>query len=159
MRKVLVGIDGSECGFRAVEYCGRQFSGLDDLSIVLLHVMPNLPPRFWDPGHIFSGEELKGRAELMEKWLESQKQAVEPMFQTAVAILDRRGIEADRIRTKAIYDSTDVAESMLEEARTGQYLTLVIGRCASPRAGEFFLGSTTSRIINRGAGLAVCVVE
>lgn len=95
----------------------------------------------------------------MEKWLESQKQAVEPMFQTAVAILDRRGIEADRIRTKAIYDSTDVAESMLEEARTGQYLTLVIGRCASPRAGEFFLGSTTSRIINRGAGLAVCVVE
>lgn len=159
MRKVLVGIDGSECGFRAVEYCGHQFGGLEDLSIVLLHVMPYLPPQFWDPGHIFSEEEQKRHRQLVERWAESQKQAVEPMFQTAIAILNRRGIEADRIQTKTTYDSTGVAESILEEARTGGYLTLVIGRCGVSRAVEFFLGSTTSRIVNRGAGLAVCVVE
>jgi nucleotide-binding universal stress UspA family protein len=159
MRNILVAVDGSECSFRAVEYCGRQFSGLADLSIVLFHVMPNLPPWFWDQGHIPDEGESEGRREIVERWIGDQKRVIEPMFQSAIDMLVERGIEADRISTKTIYDSTDAAGSIVEEASVGWYLTLVIGRCGSSRVGGFFTGSTTARIINRGAGLAICVVE
>lgn len=159
MRNILVAVDGSECSFRAVEYCAFQFNGLSDLSIVLFHVLPNLPPRFWDPGHILDSAEQEGRRQIVENWIDAQKAATEPIFQSALAMLTGRGIEPDRIRAKTVYDSTDVAGSILEEAKSGQYLTLVLGRTGSSRTGGFSMGSTTSRIFNRGAGIAVCVVE
>jgi len=40
MRKVLVAIDGSESASRVIEYCGKQFSGMSDLSLTLFHVLP-----------------------------------------------------------------------------------------------------------------------
>jgi nucleotide-binding universal stress UspA family protein len=159
VRNVLVAVDGSEPSFRAVEYCARQFGGLSDLSITLLHVLPNLPPRFWDPGHILDSGEQEGRRQIVESWIEEQKAATEPMFQAALAVLTRYGIEPDRIRAKTVYDSTDVAGSIIEEVEKGQYLTLILGRKGSSRTGGFSMGSTTSRILNRGAKVAVSVVE
>lgn len=159
MRKVLVALDGSECAFRAVEYCGLQFSGLGDLHVTLFHVLPYMPARIWDIGHILSTEEKEAQARLMQKWLDSQKRAVEPIFERATVILAKAGIGNQNVETKIISDSIDTAGSILEEARDGGYLSLVLGRCGSSGVREFFLGSTTSRIVNRGAGLTICVVE
>ena len=159
MKKILVAIDGSECASRAVEYCGKQFSGIKDLSVTLLHVLPNLPPRLWDDGHLLSREEKEARKEVVRKWLENQKLATEPMFHNASKSLTKGGIDQKRIKTRIIYDSTDTAASILEEARDGGYLTLVLGRCGFSRLGERLLGSTTIKIIQQGAGLAICVVE
>ena len=44
-------------------------------------------------------------------------------------------------------------------AKDGGYLTLVLGRSHTSRVGELLLGSTTIKIIHRGAGLASCLVE
>ena len=133
MRSVLLALDGSECSFRAVDYCGYQFSGLADLSLVLFHVMSNLPPWFWDPGHLPDDREREGRKEIAEKWIEEQKQAIEPVFQSAVDRLTELGIVPERVRRKTIYDSTDVAGSILEEAKDGRYLTLVLAGAAFPK--------------------------
>ena len=61
MRKILLAIDGSACSSRAVAYCGKQFAGVPDLSVALLHVLPNLPAQFWDDGHILSEQEKEAR--------------------------------------------------------------------------------------------------
>ncbi len=159
MRKVLVAIDGSECAFRAVEYCGLQFSGLNDLFVTLFHVLPYMPPQIWDIGHILSPEEKAAQATMMEKWFHNQEERAKPIFQRAMVILRETGIDPRQAETKLITDSIDAAGSILEEARDGNYISLVLGRCGSSGVKELFLGSTTSRIINRGAGLAICVVE
>ncbi len=159
MRRILVAIDGSECGYRAVEQTAVLFSGLPDLHLTLLHVLPYLPPSFWDNGHILSEGEREARDEVIRKWLENQKRAADPIFETAFTILKEKGIQAEAVETRAISDSTDAAESILEEARKGTYLALVVGRCGFSRPGEFLLGSTSSRIINKGAGLAICLIE
>jgi nucleotide-binding universal stress UspA family protein len=159
MRKVLLAIDGSGCASRAIEYCGTQFADMKDLSLTLLHVLPYLPPQLWDDGHILSAEEKAMRQEVIAKWLENQKLAVEPLFQGASEKLTQRGIHPEQIETKVIYDATDTATSILEEARNGGYLTLVIGRCGFSRMPERLLGSTTSKIIQQGAGLTIAVVE
>jgi nucleotide-binding universal stress UspA family protein len=159
MRKILVALDGSECAFRAVEYCGLQFAGLGDLHVTLFHVLPYMPARIWDVGHILSPEEKTVQANLISKWLDNQKRTAEPIFRKAMAMLEKAGIEGQRVETKIVSDSIDVAGSILEEARDGGYLSLVLGRCGAPGVREFFLGSTTNKIINHGAGLTICVVE
>ena len=159
MRKILVAITGSKRSSKTVEYCGRQFSGMGDLSLTLLHVLPSLPALLWDDGHILTTGEKQERQKVVDTWLENYKRAVEPMFRNAIETLTREGIKPEQIETKTISDSTDPATSILEEARDGGYLTLVIGRSASSRVGELLLGTVTNSIIHHGAGLAICVVE
>jgi len=73
--KILVAIDGSKHSSRVIEYCGKQFSGMSDLSLTLFHVLPNLPTRFWDDGHILTKKEKDARQEVVDKWLENRKLA------------------------------------------------------------------------------------
>jgi nucleotide-binding universal stress UspA family protein len=159
MRKILVAIDGSKHSSRVIEYCGKQFSGMSDLSLTLFHVLPNLPTRFWDDGHILTKKETDARQEVVDKWLENRQLATEPMLGNAVEALTRAGIPRERIETKTIPDSSNEVTSILEEARDGGYLTLVLGRYGLSWIDEHVLGSTTGKIIHWGAGLAICVVE
>ena len=159
MKKLLLSIDGSECSLRAVEYTGKQFSGVGDLQITLLHVLPYPPAPLWDDGHIPTGEEKEEREKAIERWLAGQRVKTEPLFNSAMNILTGAGISATQLAKKVISDSTDVAESILEEARDGGYQTLVLGRRGLSPVKKVFMGSVTTKIINHGAGVAICVVE
>jgi nucleotide-binding universal stress UspA family protein len=159
MRNLLVAFDGSKCALSAVDYVGMQFSGPSDIKITIFYVLPSLPPYFWDDGHILSPDEREERKRVVEKWLSNQSLRMEPLFDKARQMLIERGINADQIETKVKSDVADVAGSILEEARTGGYSTLVVGRCGFSHKERYFTGSTTTAIINRGAGLAICVVE
>jgi nucleotide-binding universal stress UspA family protein len=159
MKKMLLALDDSPCAMKAVEYAGRQFSGAADLQITLVHVLPNLPAIFWDEGHILSGDEKKDRKKVVDTWLSKQKQKIEPVMQSAVKVLARHGIKAESIATKFISDSTDVAESILEEARDGGCQTIVMGRCGIAEGKRLLLGSVTSKVIHLGAKVAICIVE
>jgi len=160
MKKVLVAIDGSEGALKAVDYVGRQFAGTTDLKIVLFHVSPGIPPELWDDGHILSEEEKTARERVLDKWLNNQKLQLESIFQPAVETLTKRGIEAKQIETKSASESIrNTPECILTEAKTGGYLTLVMGRCGLHRTAHALLGSTVSKILNGGAEIATCVVE
>jgi len=103
MRKILVAIDGSECAAEAVEYCGMQFSGLEDLSVTLLHVLPNLPPEFWDDGHIPNKREKQAHSRASRRWPENQKQQARQMFLDAIDVLKQKGIRlVYRCRSRGI---------------------------------------------------------
>ncbi len=159
MRKIAIAIDGSKCAAKAVDYVGRMFSGMDDLRITLLHVLPYLATSLWDDGHILSRQEREARRKVVEVWAKNQETKADPLFGTAREILTKRGIRPEQIGTKTISDSTDIAGSILEEVRDGAYQTLVVGRCGLTAAKRVLMGSVTSRIISHGAGTAICVVE
>jgi len=159
MEKMLIAFDGSDCSFRAVDYSGRHFSCLQDLRVVLLHVIPYPPAPLWDDGHIPGSEEKEFRDRLLSQWLTDQKTRFEELFRQAIKILTDKGISPDRIEIKSISDSVDAAESILEEARDGGYQTIVMGRRGLSRAKRLFIGSVTNKIIGQGAGITVCVVE
>jgi nucleotide-binding universal stress UspA family protein len=159
MKKMLLAVDGSESSLRAVEYAGNQFSGLSDILITLLHVLPYPPAPLWDDGHIPTREEKEERQRGIEGWLAGQRAKSEPMFDKVINILTRHGIALKQIEKKTISDSIDIADSILEEARDGGYQTLVLGRRGLSPVKKFLMGSVTAKIITHGAGVAVCVVE
>jgi len=79
-------------------------------------------------------------------------------IQCCQEVADRQGINEDRISTKWISDATDISASILEEAGTGDYQTLVIGRCGHCDIKNR-MGSVTEKLIRQGAGTALCIVE
>ncbi len=160
MKKMLVCIDDSKGSWKAIEYVGTQFGGVKDLEITLFHVLLGLPPAFWDDGHFLTEEEKLARGAVVDKWMANQERILEPLFQKAVKTLTLHDIPLDRIKTKFTSESIDaVDQCILAEARSGDYRTLVIGRCGQHSTKHFLLGSVTSRILNSGAGMAICVVE
>lgn len=158
MRKVLIAIDDSPSTLKTVEYVAQQFTGTPDLQIGLLYVLPNLPAVFWDEGHILSEEEKRARQKIVDKWLAERKARMEPVFKKAIAMLTGKGIPAGQIQSKSISDSTDVAESILEEAKDLGYRTIVLGRHEN-RGKHFLLGTVTNKVVSQGSGVAVTIVE
>ncbi len=155
MQKMLIAIDDSASAMKAVEYVAQQFSG-DGVQIGLVYVLPNLPAIFWDEGHILSDNEKQDRQKVVDKWLDAQKTKMGPVFNKASDVLKAKGISPGRIQTKFISDSTDVADSILEEARDGGYETVVVGRFHhSPKN---VLGTTSHRIATQASGLIVTIV-
>jgi nucleotide-binding universal stress UspA family protein len=159
MKKMLIAVDDSKCAMKAVEYVAQQFAGTNDLHIALVHVLPNLPAIFWDEGHILSDDEKKERKKVLDTWLAKHKQKIEPLLRSAADRLIKSGIKTGQITTKFISDSTDAAQSILEEAKDGGYQTIIIGRCGISQRKHLLLGSVTSRVIHLGEGVAICVVE
>jgi len=159
MKTLLIAVDDSKNAMKAVEYVAAQCRGTQELRIGLVHVLPNLPAIFWDEGHILSEDEKKERKRVVDKWLTDRQAKMEPVFKKATELLQAAGITLQQIQTKSISDSTDVAESILEEARDGGYQTIVVGRRGISEGKRLLLGSVTSKIISQGSGLAVTIVE
>ena len=157
MRKVLLAIDGSDNALKAVDYVSQQFCS-EDVRIILFHVLPFVPAEFWDDGHILTEEEKKARKDVVDKWLSNQRSKLDPIFSAAKNVLTATGINEDRISTKWISDATDIAASIIEEVRTGDYQTLVIGRYGH-RNIKNRMGTVTEKLIRLGAGTTLCIVE
>ena len=159
MNKILIAIDDSEGALKAVDFIGRQFSGMSGLHITLLHVIPNLPAPLWDDGHILTEKEQEARNQVIDTWLNNQKGRLRPMFDMAAKTLNSRGLNQNQIETKTVVDSLDVAEKILHEAKTGDYTMLAIGRHGYSKAKRLIMGSVATAVINHGEGLAICLVE
>jgi nucleotide-binding universal stress UspA family protein len=157
--KILIAVDNSEGSLRAVDFVGQHFVGMGDLSITLFHVLPPMPITFWDEGHFLTIEEDKARKEMIEKWLETEKQKIEPLLSTQVKKLVQKGMNQEKIETRTISGPSDVADSILDEARAGGYQLLVVGRHGFSKAERFVMGGVSNKIVSRGAGMAVCIVE
>jgi nucleotide-binding universal stress UspA family protein len=55
--------------------------------------------------------------------------------------------------------SRSVAADILEEARSNSFGTIVLGRKGHSGVKEYFMGSTTSKVLQDSGGMAVWVVH
>ena len=157
-RDILVAFDGSEYARRAVDYVGSHFL-LKDATITLFYVLPGVPPHFWADDHILSPAEHELRKEVVEKWLSNQKEILRPLFEKARRMLEGKGADPARIETIVRTDVGGVAEAVIEEARTGRYRTLVLGRHGVGHKGQVFTGKIVTAVLHEIRGLTICVVE
>ncbi len=157
MNKILIALDDSKNAMKSVEYAADQFGRTSDTQVSLVHVLPNLPAIFWDEGHILSEDEKRERQKVVDKWLISQKAKMEPLFNKATGLLTAKGFLPSNIQTKFLSDSTDTADSILEEARDGSYRTIVLGR--SHHSPKYVLGTVAGKIASHGSGMVVTIVE
>jgi len=150
-KKVLIAMDSSENALRAVDHAGFMLSGTDS-HLTLFHSKRHL--RRFLPREI-----IETAPELEELWQNKAGEQIAPYMKKAKDMLIQAGLSEEKINTRVVDGSRSAAADILEEARGGDYGTIVLGRRGHSGVKEFFMGSITSKVLQDSGGLAVWVVH
>ena len=159
MRKMLIGMHDKNCSGRAVTYVMKHHANSTNLDITFVHVFPNLPAMYWDDGHLLSSKEKQERKKVIDTWMSKERDYIEPIIQGAMHELVKKGFPKERVQMKFVLGSADIADSLLDEAKSGKFDTILIGRCGIADGKHLLAGGIVSKLIHQAAGLAVCVVQ
>ena len=159
MRKMMIGVHDKMCSMRAVTYVMRYHAKATDLDLTFVHVFPNLPAMYWDDGHLLNAKEKQERKKVIDTWMSKERDFIEPIIDGAMNELIKKGFARERLHIKFILGSADVADSLLDEAKTEKFDIILIGRCGRADGKHLLVGSIVSKLIDKAKGLAVCIVQ
>jgi nucleotide-binding universal stress UspA family protein len=104
-------------------------------------------------------EIIETAPELEELWQNKAGEQIAPYLKKAKDMLIQAGLSEEKINTRVVDGSRSAAADILEEARSNNYGTIVLGRKGHSGVKEFFMGSITSKVLQDSGGLAVWVVH
>lgn len=159
MAKILIALDSSAGAWRALEYVAKTFGKTPGIQVTLLHILPELPPAFWDDGHVLQEKEREARQRLVANWQQEQEKTWQDLVSKAHQHLTAAGLAKGAVADKFKAKHFDVAEDIVNEAHTGGYDTIIMGRRGLGRAKSLLLGSVTRKVADHPKGCAVTIVE
>jgi nucleotide-binding universal stress UspA family protein len=156
-KSIVVCVDGSPESRAAVDYIGLVFGKSQRLTIDLLHILPDLPPLFLDPGeNMVEMMQVQEFAEQLQT--ENRKKAVATTDE-AKEILVNAGVTPGRIRSLIKGPSIRVAEQILEFEGKDGCDVIVLGRHGANAVEEFFMGSVTHKVLQHAETVPICIVH
>lgn len=159
MAKILIALDSSAGAWSAVEYVAKTFGKTPGVQVTLLHVLPELPPAFWDDGHVLQEKEREARQRLVAAWEKEQEKTWQDLVSKAHQHLTATGLAKEAVADKFKAKHFDVAEDIINEAQTEGYDNVVMGRRGLGLAKSLLLGSVTRKVVDHAKGFAVTIVE
>lgn len=145
--KILLAADGSESSIHAVDHLSFIVGHNPDARITLFHVVPD---------SISMGSYAVDG--FLEEFLaKKDRQNIKDFHARVHRMFKEAGISEDRIEIKEVRRSGNAGKAILEEAETGDYGTVVVGRRGDNRS--FFMGSVSKYVLNRTEGRALWVVS
>ena len=144
--KAIVALDGSEGSMRALDYLCSLKHGLDR-EVILFHAMRRIGFRQTAP------------LESVEKmvWEDAQKM-IEPIMETAKERLIKAGHSETNISSKIVTGVTSRAGALVDEAKTSNCGTIMVGRTGVSQVEDFNIGRVSTKVIHRAQDMAVWVV-
>lgn len=131
-QKLLVGVDCSDCGARAIEYAGA-WARAAGASVVVAHVIE------WSPYSFNTPMENEARHRRREAELErAQAEIVEPVVER----LRERGIEAH-----GVIRHGHPARTLCEVAAESGATNIIVGRTGTSRIKSHLFGSVPSTLV------------
>ncbi len=160
--RILVAVDESENSYRVLQYVGSLLSRTPDLTLTLFHVLKPMPRGLLEHG---GSENPAAEAQLSEQlhneqeaWIRKESEAECDVLKEACETLKQYGFDMSHVDLKYGHED-DIARCILEEARSGQHETIVVGRQGMSRIKQIFGGGTTDHVLRGAKGLAIWVVE
>ena len=145
--RILVAMDGSPCAMRALEFVARRL-GCGDFHVNLLHVVRGRSQGVF-------GITPEADAECLAK----AEEAIEVFFAEGRRILEAEGIDPAHITTQVIRGALSRAAAIAEEAKAGDYATIVLGRRGQSRVKDFFMGRVAHKVIYTARQHSVWIVN
>ncbi len=140
-------------------YAAEYLAPVPDLEYTLLHLIPPIPPTFWDDGHILSPAEQKGREARIDSWRADWTRNVDRYMSEARSILVESGVPDQKIKAEIIQTKEGVARDLLNEIAAHQFQMVVIGKRSFKERKPFLIGSHANKVIQNAKGAIVCMVE
>lgn len=125
--KIMVGLDNSLSAIRAVKFVSRMLNPCERVELV--HIVRTPEP----------GDKPLDKASI-DKMVQTQETLMKPIFEDAVKTLTAAGFAADRIGARVVQAGGSRAVSLYNEAKTGKFGTLVVGRKGAKDVQEFTMG-------------------
>lgn len=147
--KIMIAVDGSESALRAVDHVSFMIGENPDITITLLHVSPRLR----DYCTIEFDEEGDTIDEVITQ---GDKQCIDSFYIHARQRFKEAGIKDGQIDIKQVVSTLNIGKTIVDEAKKGDFGTLVIGRRGVDNS--FFMGSVSRYILYHATDRAVWLV-
>jgi nucleotide-binding universal stress UspA family protein len=146
---IMLAVDGSENSLRDVTHVIDMVGANPDVRLTLFHVLRCLR-------HYYSIEFERGHPHLQEILEREDKLRIEDFYEKARHKFKTAGLKQTQIETKTRIGGFDISTSILEEAKSGKYSTVVVGRRGERDA--FFTGRIAMRLVQKITDQALWVV-
>ncbi len=157
--RVLVALEGGPDSRTLANYASEFVAPIEGLKYTFLHLMPPVPPTFWDDGHILGPKEQKDRQSRIEKWATDWIRSVESFMREAKEMLQERGVPAKYIETRIETTKEGVARDLLNDIASAEYQIVLMGKKSFHERKPFLLGSHANKILQAVKGAILCLVD
>jgi len=148
--RIIVAVDGSEYSLRAVDHLSFMVGENPNISVTLFHVMP----RFSNYCVIDFDEK---EVDIQKVISQGDKRCIDSFYTHAQKKFKEAGIQEKQIEIKVTKRAVNVGKAILDEAKKGNYGTVVIGRRGASKA--FFMGSVSRYVLDRISNRALWLVS
>lgn len=158
-RRVLIAMEGAPDCRALAKYTADYLAPIPDIKYTFLHLMPPVPPTFWDDGHILGSSEQKDRQSRVEKWATDWVRKVEGFMVEARSMLVGRGVSERNVETRIEPTKEGVARDMLNEIAKHEFQVVVMGKKSFHERKPFLLGSHANKILHNTKNTVLCLVD
>lgn len=150
--KILVAMDQSDSALKVVRHAGKMLNG-NKPSITLFHAIRGIaavsPPEMVE---IFPHS-------YQQQLLDDAEREMLPVLLKSEALLNELDISPERITSKVVTGVRSRAKAVSDEAQTGGYGTIVVGRRGVSEVADFSMGRVTNKLIQLAKDQTLCIVD
>jgi nucleotide-binding universal stress UspA family protein len=158
-RDILVTLVGAPISHRVMEHAVRYFAHLRESRFTFFHVIPPLPPRYWDYSRNLKREELQEIQEEIDDLMKEYTAQVEEVMHEGKERLIIAGVPTQNVVFKVQAQERGIARDILAELEQGRYGILLMGRKGSKDISGFGLGSKANKLLHSARALVISVVN
>ena len=161
MERILIALDATPASLKGVHYLARFLKCETDILVTLFHAIPTTSP------NLLKRDEVRQIEQLHEEhphlagyfWQGENEREMRKAFDEARAILAAAGFPASRIETTFNVQTREIAEIIIDEARSRSCSTVVVARHRQGRVKKLLLGSVSDAVTKLARELTVWVVD
>ena len=158
-RKALIALEGVPESRELSAYTAELIAPCTDFKFTFLHLMPPVPPTFWDDGHILGNTEQQSRQGRIDKWKTEWRNKVEKHMGEAREMLLKKGVGEERVQTLILPAREGVARDILNEIEEHKFHVVVIGKKSFHERKPFLMGSHAARVLQNAKATILCLVD
>jgi nucleotide-binding universal stress UspA family protein len=151
-RRVLLPIESAPNSKRALDHVAWLLAEAGPMEVTIYHLVTPLVTKEM----ILTWEGLGNLESVIAQRFHDE---AEDMLSQAKTYLLEKDVPAFAITTHLETKATDAARAILQEARSGGYGSIVIGRRGISRTERFLFGSVSNKVVQHAKGMAVWVVS
>jgi len=156
--KILVAMDSSDSAIGTMEYVGKVLD-FPKKQLLLFHAVRGFPLSTLKEGLSPKSKKIRELLATIRGEVDSEKELMQTFFEQRIRTLERKGMDVSQISTKIVTGVTSRAGSVVEEARKGEFGTIVIGRKGLSKVQQFIMGRVSSKVLQMARDMAVWVVN
>ena len=158
-RKVLVALAGAPDSRALTYYTAEFLAPIPQMHYTFFHIMPPIPPTFWDDGHILGSEEQKDRKSRIEEWRSDWTQKVEKFMDEACHSVVEQGVSPQNVEKRILKTKEGIARDLLNEIARGEYHVVVMGKKSFYERKPFLMGSHANKVLQNIQKAILCLVD